>query len=428
MHCKRVHFRTWAESKSSISMKSRLRYGILIAVTMLFVSGMAALIIRRALGPTPSLSEVRALARARQFNRAQALLARYLRAHPQNTGARLLMAQITTEPTNLHPEIALDHLGIIQPDTSKQAASAKFFKGKARYQQGRYDLAEACWKEALDLDPTVPEAGWALFNLLDLESRAEEAHRLGMRMHDVEPDPRDRVRILLELSRIDNENVAPGSQVLIFETFVKQHPESLPLALALGLALVHDSRGDEGVEVLKNALRRYPDSPEAWDAWLRGLADSFQPEKLAEEFARMPKALATDSRFAKYDGMIAEGARDWPAAIRAYRRAFAFEPYNGVVGYRFCFVLRQGGDRAELERIDRTYRAYQEAFKQIRAVYDEALSDQTLGLEPHAELYQRLADLREKMGRSDEARAWHRLVVRDSPDNAVSLAALARLK
>jgi len=54
------------------------------------------------------------------------------------------------------------------------------------------------------------------------------------------------------------------------------------------------------------------------------------------------------------------------------------------------------------------------------------LEVKTLGLEPHPQLYQRLADLREIMGRYDEARAWHRLVLRDYPDNALSLAALGR--
>lgn len=401
---------------------------MLIAVLVLTGAGLSALCILRALGSVPTLSEVAALARAHQFKQAQATLSRYLRAHPHETRARLLMAEIATETANPQPEIALEHLGMIRPDTPRLAALVKFFEGKARLQQERYDLAEACWKEALDLDPAVPEAGWALFNLLDLEARVPEAHRLGMRMHDVEPDPRDRVRILLELARIDVENAAPGSQVLIFEPFVKQHPENLRLTLVLGLALVRDSRGEQGLEVLESAMRRYPDSPEAWEAWLTGLADAFQPEKLAEEFARMPKSLTVDGRFARYAGMIAENARDWPAAIRAYRRAFAFEPYNGVVGYRYCAVLRQGGDRAEREHVERSYRAYQEAFKRMRGVYDEALAEKSLGLEPHPQLYQRLADLRETMGRCDEARAWHRLVIHDSPDNVVSLAALERLK
>src|SRR5262249_36844577 len=63
-----------------------------------------------------------------------------------------------------------------------------------------------------------------------------------------------------------------------------------------------------------------------------------------------------------------------------------------------------------------------------RGLYYEVLGIKTLGLRPHPEIYQRLADLREKMGRFDEARAWHRLVLRDQPDNALSLAELGRLK
>jgi hypothetical protein len=69
-----------------------------------------------------------------------------------------------------------------------------------------------------------------------------------------------------------------------------------------------------------------------------------------------------------------------------------------------------------------------EDFSKPRGTYYEVLGIGTLGLKPHTELYQRLADLREKMGGFDEARAWHRLVVRDSPENALSLAALERLK
>ena len=57
-------------------------------------------------------------------------------------------------------------------------------------------------------------------------------------------------------------------------------------------------------------------------------------------------------------------------------------------------------------------------------LYYETIAIKTLGLIPHPKLYQRLADLRENMGRIDEARAWHRLVLRDSPGDALSLAAL----
>ena len=170
------------------------------------------------------------------------LLFRYLRHHPHDDRAHLLMAQLATEPSAMRPELALDHLRLIRPDSTKQAALVKFFEGKAHYQEQRYDLAETSWTEALRLDPIVPEAGWALVDLLDKESRTEEAHRLGMKLHEVEPDPRDRVRILLEMSRLDIEAPDPLSQVPLFEPIVREHPENLPLSITVGLAMTRVNR------------------------------------------------------------------------------------------------------------------------------------------------------------------------------------------
>ena len=431
----------------------RLRNRIVIVATaVLGVGGIIALVTRRSVAPAPNLAQVQALARAGQFSHAQMLLDRYLQAHAENERARLLMAQLTTESTNSQPRIALEQLAAIQTKTPKETAKIKFLEGKAHYQQGRYDLAEDCWTEALRLDPMVPEAGWVLIDLLDKEGRQEEAHRLGMRLHQIEPDPRDRVKILLEMSRLDIEMPDPVSQVPLFEPLVKEHPENLPLSVTLGLALIRANRGDEGIEILHEALRRHPDSAKAWDAWLTGLFQASETEMLAQEFARLPKAMAANPQFAKHEGMIAQIAKDWRAASRAFGRAFAFEPYNWGVCYRLDFVLRQAGDSTEYDRIHRIYETYKTAynemrgsfykrfepgetsdfpaqdFTQQRGAYYETLAIKTLGVEPRPKLYQRLADLREKMGRLDEAQAWHRLVLRDSPDDVVSLAALKRLE
>jgi tetratricopeptide (TPR) repeat protein len=248
-----------------------------------------------------------------------------------------------------------------------------------------------------------------------------------MRLFEVEPDPRDRVRLLLEMSRLDIDRVAPGSQVQVFEPVWRQHPAHLPLALAVGLALVHNSQSAEGIAVLRDALERHPGSAEVWDTWLTGLDESYQPDRLKREFARLPQSLTADHRFAKHEGNVAQAARDWPRAVSAYRRAYAFEPSNGAVLYRLRMALQAAGETAELHRADQLLTVYRNAFMQMRPVYDEASAIKTLGLEPRTELYHRLAGLREKMGRFDEARAWHRLVLRDVPDDALSLAALARL-
>lgn len=434
-------------------MKIRMRNLILIVATVVLgVSGISALGIRRAIAPPSSLNEIRALARDHQFERAQALLLRYLRVHPRDDRAHLLMAQLATEPPAVRPELALEHLRLIRPESTKQAALIKFFEGKAHYQRGRYDLAETSWTEALKLDPIVPEAGWALVDLLDKESRTEEAHRLGMKLHEVEPDPRDRVRILLEMSRLDIEVPDPLSQVPLFEPIVRELPENLPLSITVGLALTRVNRSDDGLKILGEAVRRHPHAPQAWDGWFTGLYNASDAERLAAEFAKLPKELTGDPRFAKHEGMIAQNAKDWPRAVRAYRRAFELEPFNQGVCYRYRFVLRQAGEAAEYNRVDQIYKGYQSAYRQMRrsyygkeqvgagqmaetkdaldtrGVYYEVVEVKTLGLQPHPELYQRLADLREKMARYDEAKAWHRLVLRDFPDNAVSLAALKRLK
>ena len=279
----------------------------------------------------------------------------------------------------------------------------RFFEGKAEYQKGRYDLALADWTGALGLDPTVPEAGWALIALLDKEGRVPEAHALGMRLHEIEPDPLDRARLLLEMARLDIDRVDPASQVLLFGPLAREHPEDLELTLVLGRALVRDSRGAEGIAVLEAALKRHPDSPEVWNAWLAGLYGAYQFDRLVEEFARLPKSMADDPRFAEHEGMVAQNRRDWPRAVRAFRRATAYEPSNGILWYRLRAALRQAGDAAELDRVNRWYTSFEEAFRRMRPAYQAALAVPTLGVAPHPELYHRLADLRERMGRPDEA-------------------------
>ena len=214
---------------------------------------------------------------------------------------------LSLRPSRSHPGLSeRSSTCAITPDSAGQAARVKFYEGKAQYQRQRYDLAEACWNEALLLDPIVPEAGWALVDLLDKESRREEAHRLGMKVHEVEPDPRDRVRILLEMCRIDIETPDPLSQVLLFEPIVKEHPEHLPLCITVGLGLIRVNRSDEGLALLGESLKRYPESPEAWDGWLNGLYAASEGEKLAAEFARLPRALAADPRFAKHEGLVTQ--------------------------------------------------------------------------------------------------------------------------
>ena len=170
------------------------------------------------------------------------------------------------------------------------------------------------------------------------------------------------------MARIDVDQVAPESLVPIFQPAYLSIPRASRWPWLPAAPLIHNSRFDAGLEALRDALRRHPGSAKAWDAWLTGLAEASRPEELVREFARLPRSLAADPRFAKHEGSLAQARRDWPTALRAYRRAHEFEPFDRGVLNRLRTVLRVAGENAEAERMDRKFLAYQAALKQMPEV------------------------------------------------------------
>ena len=79
------------------------------------------------------------------------------------------------------------------------------------------------------------------------------------------------------------------------------------------------SQVDRGLDVLRGAVRRHPESPDAWDAWLTGLDDAGQLELMEQGMARLPPALADLDRFARHRARVAQERADWEAAARDYR-------------------------------------------------------------------------------------------------------------
>jgi hypothetical protein len=75
-----------------------------------------------------------ALARDQRFDQAQSLLVRYLRAHPDDAKANLLMAQFALDRPDPQPDLALEHLRKIGPTNAQSAAVVQFCMGKAHYQ------------------------------------------------------------------------------------------------------------------------------------------------------------------------------------------------------------------------------------------------------------------------------------------------------
>jgi tetratricopeptide (TPR) repeat protein len=418
---------------------SRARAVLILASTMLL--GWGAWWIFR---PRPTLVEALALAETRQLEKADEHIRHYLRDYPESDAGHLLFAQIQTDLAELHtadsswpdPQYAresLAHLQRVRPADRKMAASVKLSQGKAEYYLSRFDQAEASWNEALKLDSKVPVAGWSLLDLYYVQGRNEEARRLALTLFEVEPDPHDRVQLLLELVRQDAQPPAPASIVQWFERRVQQNPGDIHASMALGLALVRDGKTDRGLRLLEALVKQHPQLEDTWDAWLTGLDDANQVgaeplSLLVQATERLPTTLAASSRFARFQARAAQERGDTEEAVASYRRAATAGPRDHRVQYRFIRALRQIGETKEAERREHVYHSQLGAGQEIRPLFIRVNAVKTLGTAPHPDLYQEVADVRERMGLHEEARAWHRLVLRDDPDNSRSQFALQRLQ
>jgi tetratricopeptide (TPR) repeat protein len=402
---------------------------LLLAVvfTALLTVG-ATLGVGRIRRPAPKLDGLDALLDNKRFDEVEKRLDDYLRFYPNNLQANMLMAQVALAREDQKPEVALRHLNRIKTRDRGTRALILLNEGKAYSALGRYDRAETAWKEALRVEPLVPEAGWALLGLYYVQGRRAAARRLAMPLFATEPDPRDRVQLLLELVRQDVQELAPESILPTFEPVVLAHPDDLYSSITLGVALIHNSRFEEGLSMLRGLVNRFATNADAWDALLLGLDEASQFNELATALARLPTELAADSRFERYRGTVAQDRRDWPAAVTAYLHAWQADPSDARVLFRLGQALRAAGRLREAEQLAPKIRAARQARSQVRALYEEANADKSLGITPHPDLYHRLADVRERMGRDDEALAWHRLALSDNPEDRVSKEASARLQ
>ena len=388
--------------------------------------------------PDPTLGPVAQLASTGKFDDAESALGQILAAYPDHGDAHLLAAQLKLDrpepPTGVgeRPDpapalAALDHLARVDPGDTRRDALVCLYRGKADYRLARLDAAQAAWLDALRLDPSVPEAGWCLLELYYLEGRAPESRNLALRLHEAEPDPRDRVQFLLELLRQDAQPMAPESVAQWFEPAAHQAPSDLHVSLTLGLALARTGHSERGLELLARLAHDHPGEADAWEAWLTGLDDAGEIEALESAFGELPATLAGRPRFARHEARLAQERGDFAAAIAAYRNALAVTPGDQAIEYRLARALRLAGDIAGAEAIERERQNYLAASHDVRPLYDEANAIPDLGTVPRPDLYRRIADLRERMGLNKEALAWNRLILRDQPDDSPSLAAIERL-
>ena len=197
-------------------------------------------------------------------------------------------------------------------------------------------------------------------------------------------------------------------------------------ALALGLALVRDGDLDRGPGPAPPGGRgpsREPLAPgrpglPAWTTAARSMSS-------ARPWAGSPLAGRRSPTSPGSAGRVAQERQDWKAAAPGVPPRPSRDPRDAKLGTDSPRAPpdRDGRGRAARSRLP----GLPGRRREVRRLYEEANAIKTLGIEPHPDLYRRLADLRERMGLGDEARAWYRLALRDQPNDSISRAGILRL-
>lgn len=347
---------------------------------------------------------------AGDFVGAERQLLDYLAKQPTDRQARLMLARAAVQRPDAKPSQALEMIAEIKPRSREEQAVLKSIEGEAHLASLDYEQAEKAWLDALTLDPQMPEVGWWLLDLYALQGRDEDTRRLALELFATEPDPHDRVQLLLQAIRYDAHAMSPDWMISQLEPVVAENPDDLQSTLALGLALIRNSERDRGLEILSRAAAQHAEDSRASEAYLKGLVDAGEIDRLQEALEELPESLARDRCFDVARGWAASKRGDWVEATRCYQSAWEADPSDSTTAYRLRLALKISRQEQELEKLAPLFDATAEARDRLRVLYDTIDSLPDLGRVPRPELFQEVAARLDQLGRPAEADAWRSLV------------------
>lgn len=172
--------------------------------------------------------------------------------------------------------------------TRAERARDQYQKGRSFEAGGQYGPAIASYRNALQLDPTLPDA----------------AYRSGM--------------LFLTVKQF-------GEAALEFAREVEHHPGNLEAARELGLALAQAGEADRAVQQLELVTRHHPRDEPSWQALGFAYLSAKRPKE-AETALRRALALNPKDADAWRDlGVVLAGFQRVKEAEAAYRRALALD-------------------------------------------------------------------------------------------------------
>ncbi len=289
------------------------------------------------------------------------------------------------------------------PRTGSLAAEARLIEGVGMRKLNRWQAAEDLWKEAMRIDPQVPQAVWQLLGCYFMEQRFREAEELALRVYPIEPDPRDRTLLLLELVREDNERLSPEATVVELEPVTVVEPENFHALRVVGQCFVQLRRFAEGAALIEHAHKLNSNDTENWFTLVWYLYETGDLSRLGEVFEQLPEAAANQARFQRYRGMWAEAVDNSADAERAYRAAIELDSADRKAHYQLARLLRARGAESEATRHEAESRRLDDAREALAGVYQKAVQ---MNNDPSSDLCREFSRLCRELGRTRQAELW----------------------
>ena len=272
-------------------------------------------------GLSSSPGDIHGLIQARRFDEAERRLLLDLAREPDRPESHLLMAVSLLSRPRPRPDVALDHLRRIR-EVPALIPGVRLNEARAYYILDRFDKAEEVWLDGLRHDSARAESGSNLLGLYYLQGRSSD--------DAAACTPPARKRSATRVSKSSGSwsssarTPSPWNQSrrsASSSRWSAKNPGDVRTAVALASYFARASRAEEGVALLRRVLDAHPEDHQAWLALLKALDDAARKAELKQTLVRLPAELVGDPWIDYYRGQVAEAERDWPSAVRLYRRA-----------------------------------------------------------------------------------------------------------
>jgi Flp pilus assembly protein TadD len=342
-----------------------------------------------------------------RLDRSEEALA-WLARHDRLTTADL-MARARVAQLRGRPDEALATLAEIK-GREPTVARARLMAGLIFLGQDRARLADAAFREALEIDPGLRDARYELIRIYGRQQRLdaldEQYHAL------IDGGGLDFERLnFWALTRNASWNAAEDLEVL--GRWVEADPDDRASRLALAEGMRRTARVDRAPEVLAPLGDSDPD---ALALRARIALDRGEPEEAARLLAGSSTSHAGLSRLR---GLLALSRSDARAAVRELVRAYRMEPDDRQTIVSLGVALTLLGDAEGARR-------FQVAVERRRA-YDAIASRLASPDAAGPALFQQLGAAAEAIGRRAEARAWYGLAIARDPLQSEAQRGLFRL-